>query len=360
MTNRKLASIRKISSIEAIPEADNLVKVNVDGWSVVSAKQNGFMPGDLVVFFEVDSFLPIEERYEFLRKSCYKETKHLGSGFRLKTIKLRGTISQGLVMPLEKGENSSGVPVYVITGKNGEKHEVEVGDDVTEVLGVQFYEKPIDSKLSGIVRGNFPALVRKTDQERIQNILGELMYDMEAKWEVSMKLDGSSMTVYRKNDEIHVCSRNIDLVETEENTFWQVANRLKIPSVLNWLGRNLAFQGELMGPGVQGNREWLKSHTFFLFDIWDIDKQRYFTPQERRSLVSTINDSGFELPHIHVFGEKQLKDFGTSYEEVLFNLLTYAQGPSIYNAVKEGIVFKRNDGQFSFKAISVEYLLSEK
>jgi len=360
MTERKLASIRRIGNIDPIEGADNIVKLHVDGWSLVSAKANKFMPGDLICYFEIDSFLPIEERFEFLRKGCFKSTKHLGDGFRIKTVKLKGTLSQGLAIPLVKGENDEGRPCYFITDSEGNKHEVSEGDDVTEILKVQKYEKPIPANLSGKIKGTLPSLIRKTDQERIQNIYKELAYDLKAQWEVSLKLDGSSMTVYKKGDILGVCSRNMELYEDDENLYWRVARNLRIPEMLQWHGKNIAFQGELMGPGVQSNREWLKTHTFFLFDVWDIDRQRYYSPDERIRLVKAINDSGFELPHVHVFGTKTLGDFGKTDEEILTNVLQFAQGPSIYNSVREGIVFKRLDGGLSFKAISQEYLLKDK
>ncbi len=359
MTIRKLASVRRINKLEPIEGADNILKATVDGWSLVTNKENGFMPNDLVVYFEIDSFLPVEERFEFLRKSSFKSTKNLGDGFRLKTIKLRGTLSQGLIMPLEKGEHE-GVPSYFIATADGEKHPVQEGDDLTELLKVQLYEKPIPSNLAGKVRGNFPIMIRKTDQERVQNLIKELVYDLDVKWEVTLKLDGSSMTIYHKAGDVGVCSRNLDLEETSDNLFWQVARKLKIPEMLKWTGKNLAFQGELMGPGVQGNREWLKDNTFFLFDVWDIDNQRYYSPNERQAIVTQINNSGFELPHTFIFGEKSLREFGKERDEILQNILTFAEGESIYNPVREGVVFKRVDGQLSFKAISNKYLLEEK
>lgn len=360
MTERKLASVRRIGKIEPIDGADKIVLAHVDGWKLVTAIDNNFMAGDLVCYFEIDSFLPVEDRYEFLRKGCFKSTKHLGDGFRLRTIRLRGQVSQGLIMPLERGPNESGVPSYFVMGADGERYDVAEGDDLTDILKVQLYEKPIPANMAGTVRGNFPRLIRKTDQERAQNIIRELTHDLDSLWEVSLKLDGSSMTAYHKAGDIGVCSRNIDLVETDDNLFWQVARRLKLPEILKWTGRNLAFQGELMGPGVQGNREWLKEHTFFLYDVWNIDNQRYLSSEERRALVQMVNDSGFELPHVPVLSTTSLRKIGTDTDSLMEKLLEMSSGKSIYNNVREGIVFKRTDGAMSFKVISPEFLLSSK
>jgi RNA ligase (TIGR02306 family) len=360
MSIRKLASIRKISRIEPIEGADRIVKAHVDGWTLVTAKENGFMANDLVCYCEIDSFLPVEERYEFLRKSSFKSTKNLGDGFRIKTIKLKGTISQGLLLPLSRGFDKDDLPCLTIVGADGVAHPVYEGDDVTELLGIKLYEKPVPASLSGSVKGNFPVLIRKTDQERIQNVYKEIAYDLNALWEVTLKLDGSSMTVYKKGSDYGVCSRNIDLLEDNTNLFWTTARKLRLIEALEWLGKNYAFQGELMGPGVQGNREWLKTNTFFLFDIWDIDNQRYLSPEERGRIVDSLNNSGFEMPVVYSFGNKALKEFGTDPEVILSNILNYAEGKSIYNPVREGVVFKRLDGQLSFKAISQSYLLEEK
>jgi RNA ligase (TIGR02306 family) len=100
-TERKLATIRRITGIDAIDGADQIVCVTVDGWKLVSAKANGFNVGDLVIYFEIDSFLPCIPQFEWMRDRCYKNTSNLGEGFRVRTIKLRGTLSQGLIVAVK-------------------------------------------------------------------------------------------------------------------------------------------------------------------------------------------------------------------------------------------------------------------
>lgn len=156
---RKLATIRKIKEIRPIEGADAIELAVVDGWNVVVAKNVGHKVGDKVVYCEIDSFLPIREEFEFLRKTSYKKMGNL-EGFRLKTIRLRGQISQGLVLPYS-----------VILSQQGEdKQDLSEGSDVTEMLGVVKYEPPIPAQLSGQVKGGFPGFLRKTDEERIQNL----------------------------------------------------------------------------------------------------------------------------------------------------------------------------------------------
>lgn len=358
---RKLASIRRISDIRPIEGADKIVCAVVDGWQLVTQKSNNFQPNDLVIFFEIDSFLPVEPRYEFLRASSFKSTRHLGDGFRIKTIKLKGQVSQGLILPLPEFGLEEGDDVFFGENQEG-RFIVEEGSDLTEYLGVKKWEKPLDPRLAGVARGNFPSFIRKTDQERVQNLFGELKnpekYDQRDRWEATLKLDGSSMTVYlagmdtEEGARFGVCSRNLDLKETEDNTFWQVARKLKLEEKLMNCGRNIALQGELMGPGVQGNREKLEKHDFYLFDIWDIDAQRYLTPAERLIICAEFFN---DLSHTPMVGSVSLADFNS-----VDDFLKYAERKSIVHDVAEGVVFKSWDGVHSFKVINNKFLLSEK
>lgn len=151
---RKLVTIRKISKVEKHPNADTLDICTVDGWKVIT-KLGEFEEGDLVVYFEVDSFLPIRPEFEFLRKFCYKKLSDDSEGFRLKTIRLRGILSQGLLMPVdillisdaihEINEVSFTNSILVNLSsakldfgfKDDNWKELKVGDDLTELLGVK-------------------------------------------------------------------------------------------------------------------------------------------------------------------------------------------------------------------------------
>ncbi len=336
---RKLATVEKVKSCIKHPNADKLNIITVRGWQCITTEY--YNPDDYCVYFEVDSFLPIDERYEFLRKACYKNVDGLGEGFRLRTIKLRGELSQGLALPI------SFFP---------EITNPEDGLDVTELLKVQKYEKPIPACLNGVAKGNFPSFIPKTDQERIQNKWEFYERFPEFKkdfFEVTMKLDGSSMTVYWFNGKFGVCSRNIDLEETADNLFWKTARNYNLEAELreHCPNLNIAIQGELMGPGVQGNRENLTEHKFFVFDIWNIDTQSYLLPSARISFVETLG-----LDHVPILENKSGEDFLT-----LESFLSYADGPSLNHKYREGVVFKSMDRyNNTFKVISNKYLLDEK
>lgn len=331
--DRKLATIRTVGAIEEIPGADNIELVKIDGWQCV-VKKGAHRIGENVVYFEIDSFLPEEPEYEFLRKGCFKSVEGLGNGFRIKTIKLRGKLSQGLVMSLSD---------------LGLRQDLPLGDDLTDALGVKKFEKPIPAQLRGKMAGNFPSFIPKTDQERVQNCFDKL--DKTAAWEVTVKLDGTSLTAYTHEGKIGVCSRNYELKD-DGNAYWECARESGLIEVLERLrddGVSIAFQGEMMGPGIQGNREFLQQKEFFLFDIFDISDGKYLIPVERH-LVAEEN----AIRHVPFFA------FETIGDKSVDDLLQMADRASLFNPIAEGIVWKREDGAASFKVINNRFLLKEK
>lgn len=338
---RKLATIRIISDIRPIEGADMIELVTVGGWNVVVAKDVGHKVGDHVVYCEIDSFLPIREEFEFLRKSSYKKMGDQ-EGFRLKTIKLRGQVSQGLILPMS------------IFGDFG--WTAYEGLDVTEKLGIVKYEPPIPAELAGKVKGNFPSFIPKTDEERIQNLTKEYEeWKIQSKHQfyVTEKLDGSSATYYVKDGEFGVCSRNLELLETEGNTFWKVARELDLENKMKSFGKNIALQGELIGEGIQGNRYNLKGHTVRFYTAFDIDKHQRIPFME---MVTMLMYNGlFNVPVVN-------PEFSFLLPETVEEMLKYAEGKSALNDKKEreGVVVRSMDGTISFKAISNKFLLEEK
>lgn len=339
---RKLASIRKITDIRPIEGADAIETAMVGGWSVVT-KKGEYKPGDLCVYCEIDSFLPIREEFEFLRKSSYKKMGDQ-EGFRLKTIRLRGQLSQGLILPI----NTLPITQFATASNLSE------GMDVTDMLGITKYEPPIPAELAGKVKGQFPSFLRKTDEERVQNLekeYQEYRYGSQHQFYVTEKLDGSSATYYLKDDEFGVCSRNLELLETEGNTFWKVAREMDLEGKMKSLNKNICFQGELIGEGIQGNPYKIKGQKVMFFNMFDIDLQ------ERMSMpvfVDTMELLGFdyvpflELPFL----------FPNNVE----GMLEYAEGKSKLNSKteREGVVVRSFDNTISFKAISNKFLLNEK
>lgn len=376
---RKLASIRRIKEILPIEGADAIEVAVVDGWKVVT-KKGEFKPGDLCIYCEIDSFLPIREEFEFLRKSSFKRMGDQ-EGFRLRTIKLRGQVSQGLLLPLSILEGEEEMKIGVSQQPHGDQLQlgpyddalvIEEGTDVSNHLGIVKYDPPIPAELSGKVKGNFPSFIRKTDEERVQNLAKqyeEWKFSSRHQFYVTEKLDGSSATFYMKDGVFGVCSRNLELAEPEpfvpgnvmcddgverprqENSFWKVARQLNLAEKMAQVPYNLCIQGELIGEGIQGNPYKIKGQTVRIFNAFNIDAQEYLSLGGLSMVCSLIGvemvpilESPFALPD--------------SVDE----MLKYAEGKSALNpnTEREGVVVRSMDRTISFKAISNTFLLSEK
>ena len=399
---RKLVTVREISVIDDIPGADLIKVAQVEGWKVV-VKAGEFKPGDKCVFFEVDSYLPMDdERYKFLEKNA---TNWQGiPGARLKTIRLRKQLSQGLALPVKD------FPEVHPFLESDELRDI----NFTGALGIMKWEKVMNAQLAGQAKGSFPSFLRKSDQERCQNMgaqifgyeetftplqhegipaeainsmaeKGEIVEkdgiwqrvrapqaSRDTKYEVTLKMDGSSMTVYTRGDDITgeiteegVCSRNLDLKMegNEDNAFVQMAQS-GLLEILKHTRPNLALQGELMGPGIQGNRENFPANRFFIYNIFDIKAGEFLTPDERKKIVNAmqtqavLHEINFVVEHVPTLHTNvTLAELGIHNMD---DLLKFAIGPSLNNNVREGVVFKAMDGSQQFKAISNLYLEQEK
>jgi RNA ligase (TIGR02306 family) len=336
-TDRKLASVVKIADIQPIVGADAIMVASVKGWKVV-VKKDEYKVGDLAVYYEIDSFLPIRPQFEFLRKSSFKR---MGSseGFRLKTIRLRGQISQGLLTPIPEGISNP-----------------KEGDDLTEALDIVKYEPPIPAQLAGKIKGTFPSFIPKTDEIRIQNFESEVGFSpVGERAYVTEKLDGTSFTCYFNNGVFGVCGRNWELSETSDNSLWRMANVLQLKEKMTKHGKNIALQGELVGAGINGNLYGLSDHKLYFFTGYDIDKGRrmFFDELEwvlfglQLQMVPLLEKYGFVIPN-----ESNIVDY----------MLKYAEGKSVLNMEvdREGVVVRGLEREFSFKAISNTYLLGSK
>jgi RNA ligase (TIGR02306 family) len=370
---RKLVTIRTVEAVNPIEGADAIECLTVEGWKVVSQKGN-FQPGDLCAYFEIDSFLP--EGSELWDDLVEKSSRMFEGkrGHVLRTIKLRGQVSQGWCIPLPTMFKY--FPAFEAQYMSGAMTFLESADvlrqvDFADSIGVVKYEAPIPAELAGEVKGSFPSFIQKTDQERCQNIAGEIFADLDARYEVTVKLDGTSMTVYKDPEEIGgVCSRNLELKTGEpgnkyglnvDNTLVKTAKLSGLFDQLQFYP-NFAFQGELMGPGIQGNRENLKVAKFFIFDIFDISTGQYATPGVRQMIFDQLLDNTSVdnkiLNHVPVLhADVSLRELGINNVD---ELLAFAEGKSLVHDVREGVVFKRLDGKFSFKAISNKFLLKQK
>jgi len=342
MEKRKLASVQYVHHITPIEGADNIECVHVLGWQCV-ANKGQFHVGDHAVYMEVDSFLPICEQFEFLRKTSYKNTELMGEGFRLKTVKFRGQISQGLVQPLS----------ILPTG------DYQLGDDVTDILNIRKWEVEERVTTSGTVIGDFPAGIAKTDELRVQSY-PELIDEFKGvpSYYISTKMDGTSVTMYWKDGRFGVCGRNYEYADDGRCAMWIYAHEHKIPEKI--AERDLpsvAIQGEFCGAGIQKNRLKLTRPEWYVFTVVDLETGMRYSLQKMKELCEKV---GLKMVPI----EEQRSNF--SYNTVE-ELLERAKGHYPSGINKEGIVIRPTEpvysrtieGPLSMKVLNNDYLLKE-
>lgn len=349
MTERKLATIRRIAEIKSIDGANEICAYRTDGWWIVD-KIDKYSVNDLCIMCEIDSWIPTELA-PFLSRGKEPREYNGIKGERLKTIKLKGQVSQGLLLPVSLLNED-----YIL---------IEEGTDVSELLNITKWElsekefQKIFHQNPEARSGGFPWFIPKSDQERIQNIKDSRIKSWEEEeltFEVTEKLEGSSMTVYHVNNkhtqDEGVCSRTINLKhDLENNKYWYVVNKYGLLDKIKAYG-NIAIQGELVGPGVCGNIYKLDEFYFYCYNIWDIDNQRWFLPKERRQLCNIL-----DIPHVPVlsWSTPPLK----SREEYLEKADGYS-ALSYENVRREGLVYKSNTTPEQFKTVSNKYLLGDR
>jgi RNA ligase (TIGR02306 family) len=394
--SRSLSSIQKIIDIKEIENADKIELATIEGWHCVVGKGE-YKVNDLIVYCEVDSVLPVKPEFEFLRKGCYVDNGMV-SGFRIKTRKFKGQYSQGLVLPISVLNGKK----YPKDTRDNPSYEFKEGQDVTPLLEIVKFEKPIPVCLQGEVKGFFPSFIPKTDETRVQVLQKLLTKYKGTPCYITEKVDGTSCTMYLKDGEFGVCSRNLelkpdsasyhekpkffkrtdgkyqlldeknepigDVLDTEptnpiikENVYWKMARENDVENKLRKLGKNLAIQGEIFGNGLQGNPLKVPFQKYVLFSVFDIDKQQYLSGEELLDLAGEFHMAS--IPIINSF---------YPLSDNIDELVEMAKGNSFYNpqCKREGIVIRPIDGmvdmdfteecmkgRVSFKSINQEYLV---
>lgn len=341
---RKLASIQTIRKINDIPNADKIQCATILGWQCVVKKEQ-FKEGDRVIFIEIDSVLPVAPWSEFLR-----DPKNPDKPIRVRTAKFRGQISQGLVIGTEW------VPMGTL---------LEEGSDVTETLGITKYEPPetresAQARIAGDIAGEFPGILRKTDETRIQSVPGVIARHSDKMFVATEKLDGCSATFYSYNGQFGVCSRNYEIkaydASGNTNIYWRMAVKYHILQILLKAG-NVCAQGEIVGPGIQKNRLRLDTVQLFIFNLFNINTQSYYPDNYMRDFCAMNN-----LSAVPLFRHGVLFNPTTTVE----SLVEMATGKSALNPKcdREGLVFRPITegidfelGRLSFKVINPNYLL---
>jgi hypothetical protein len=355
---RRLATIQEIKNLRPIDGADKIEVAEILGWECV-VKKGEFKVGDKAVYIEIDSIVPERKEFEFLRDRK----------FRVRTIKLRKQISQGLALPIDilpKG-------VY------------NIDDDVTEILEIKKYDpqaeaeaKLIEAKVeksNPIVKflcrfsifkklfykpkkGSFPSFIHKTDETRIQNIPSILEKEKDNEFIVTEKLDGQSATYFLVKDKkslfgkqkytFGVCSRNLLLPIEDNSSYWTIAKQYKIREVLEMIigdQQFVAIQGEILGEGIQGNKYKIKGYDFYAFNL-------IFPNKKIDSLMARDWLDIVGIKFVPILEE----DFKLKCS--VAEMVEYAKGKStLLPILREGVVIRSYDKDVSFKVINPEFLL---
>lgn len=362
-----LATIQRVTNVQPIEGADTIECVTVLGWDVV-CKKGEYNVGDLCCYIQIDTVVPEKDEFEFLRSKK----------FRVKTIKLRGQLSQGLIIPID----------VLPKGTPKSFHPYTEGQDVTDIIGVKKYEKPDNNPIRETkpkrpskfwprlkydfkyhflyrwlpylrpkIRSPFPKhLVPITDEERIQNMPKVLEQYKGKDFVASYKFDGSSITIIHERNFFRkpvyrICSRRFELHD-KNNEWYKVFVDTNFKKYIDLLVTifntdNIIVQGEAIG-SFNGNHHGLQKNEIRLFNIF-VDGKRlkqdefidicetHYIPHCPAYWIGAIS---FTLPDILEFA--QIKDYLNPRVEA------------------EGLVFRCVEDDLSFKVINNKYLLKEK
>lgn len=342
---RKLASIQRIHEIEPIEGADKIELAHVLGWQCVVNKGQ-FKPMDLAVYFEIDSFLPIRDEFEFMRGNSYRKTDVMGEGFRIKTMRFRGQISQGLLLPVDLFKE---IPT-----------DIELGTDVTDLLEIKKWEIEEKATTGGTVIGNLPYDVPHTDEVRVQaepDLIGEFT---GLEYYISTKMDGSSHSASIDENGVHVTGHNYEYKDDGKSAFYEFIKNRDISSKMRcYLEKNgfnsFTIQGEFCAPGIQKNRLKLTKPEWYVFTI---------RINGKRVGLNKMLEVCRELDLISVPIEEVDVDLPSKYPNVEA-ILARADGEYPNGGRKEGIVIRPTEPIFSerisaalsVKAVSNKYLM---
>lgn len=343
--SRKLASIQQIIKTEPIEGADKIELAYVLGWQCVVNKGQ-FKPMDLAVYFEIDSFLPVKPEFEFLKSSSYKNTPIMGEGFRLRTMKFRGQLSQGLLLPVCQFPEIS--------------DNLTIGADVSEILGVRKWEIEERVTTGGTIAGTLPYSVPHTDETRVQAEPGLIKEFAELEYYISTKMDGSSHSISVDENGFHVTGHNFEYKDDGVSSFYNLVNKRDYPDRIVAFKKangfkSLTLQGEFCGAGIQKNRLKLTSPEWYVFTVI-VDGKRVGLQQ-----MLAICDK-LELTTVPI--EEVGMDLPSKYPTVEA-LLQRADGEYPNGGKKEGIVIRPTEpiysnligSELSMKVVSNKYLL---
>ena len=338
---RALATIQRINNLRPIEGADRIEVAEILGWRVV-VRKGEFQINDRCVYFELDSVLPDSNpAFDFLGKKK-----------RLRTIRLRGQLSQGLALPLDVVFEHTGYPLDILGNVF-----IEDGMDVTEFLGIKKYE-PETNKPFYKDKATFPSFIPKTDEIRVQSFPKVMDEVRNVSVYMTVKLDGSSLTAYKHNGEYGVCSRR-NTVSSTESLYGIVAAKYNLEEVLP---EGYAIQGEMCGPKVQGNKLKLDELDLFVYNVFNIKEGRYLDFTDFITFCAEYGLSTVPIHRVHTdVSDWTLDDYLDEaegrYKDDGFDFIksTWQREGIVVRPVKE-MFSEVLTGRLSFKVINNKFL----
>lgn len=335
----KLASFETITEILPIEGADRIELARVQGWQSVIRK-NEYKVGDHVIFVPIDTVIQPAEWNKFLWDKN-DPTKPI----RVRNVKLRGVVSQGLIFPSS-----------LISAQEIYDHMDDPEEDVrlASMLGISKYEKPIPANLAGVVAGDFPSgFISKTDEDNLKSnvsVLEELK--KASNIQSTIKMDGTSATYIKDlNGRFYVCSRNLELKDSETNVYWQMARKYDL---INKMPNGCAIQGEICGPGIQKNPMGLKEIDLFVFNFKDLNTNTYY-----REIPEELELD--HIPHVQVdliWTNEEFQKMSIDNLQEYVNTLLYENGTPAEGAVFRGLdeEYRLMYSKFLNKMLSVKII----
>ena len=322
-----LVYIGKVVNIEPILNADKIERLDVTTghgqWSGIAVKEQ-FTVGDLCQVYLQDSIVPMTPEFAFMERHHY----------RVRMVRLRGVPSECLIMP--------------------KTLEGNLGDDVTDLAGVTKYEKPLPVGM-GDIAGHFPSFIPKTDEPNFQSVPEVVLALRGLSWYATIKADGTSCTMYRWQGHFGVCSRNYEIKQSDQSTLWQLAQKYHLDTDLP---DGYVVQGEVVGPGIQGNPLGLKEPDLLVFNVYNITEQQYLNGVSFMSFLETVGlhlhfvtrlnglDDSFNLndDELRQLSEQQVYPNGKPAEGVVIRPLE-----------EQSVIVDGTPTRLSFKVVSLSY-----
>lgn len=336
MQSRALVTLQKVTSITVHPNAHSLELAQIQGWQVVIRKDEVAV-NETVVYCEVDSLLPLSASW--IPPAVRGRAGEKDEYYRVKSVKIRGELSQGLIIPL----TLFAPPL---------PSDLLLGSDLTDYLEVKKWEPPLDTAEgthSYLIP--FPSqLLPKTDEVRVQSAPSLLASLAGLPYYATLKVDGSSATflISPRNGDFLACSRNYIRPRNDDDFYWQVAEKYGIEEKLRSICPDFAIQGEIYGPGIQCNRLQVPTISFALFNAYSLSDKRRLTYKEMVELSKTLS---IPLVPVEEVGDQFIP---TTVQEILTRSKGFYHGT---RNPREGLVWRPQDGSFSFKVLNNDYLL---